>query len=192
LTHPQQYGRPHGGQDRYSAPQYAAPQYAPPPQQYPPTGHGPAIPEPPKKKRKWPWIVGGVVGVIVLAAAVNGGGTSGRPDPATAAAQQPGPTEPAAPAGAAEPDLDFGEKLVTLTVEGSGKATVTYMKSGGQEQKEVTLPWTSEIKASFISSLVAQKKSGNSAEISCRIAEGSEVIADNTSSGPYAVVTCSG
>jgi hypothetical protein len=189
LNHPHQYGPPHGGQGQYSAPQHTAPQYVPPPQHYPPAGHGPAIPEPPKKKRKWPWIVGGVVGVIVLAAAVNGGGAGNRPDPAPAAAQQPGPTEAAAPA---EADLDFGEKLVTLTVEGSGKATVTYMKSGGQEQKEVTLPWTSEIKASFISSLVAQKKSGNSAEISCKIAEGSEVIADNTSSGPYAVVTCTG
>jgi hypothetical protein len=81
---------------------------------------------------------------------------------------------------------------VTLSVEGSGKATISYMKSGGTEQKEVTLPWKADIKTQFVSSMSAQKKSGNGSSITCRITEGNEVIAESTSSGPYAVTTCSG
>jgi hypothetical protein len=109
LTHPQQYGRPNGGQQQYSAPQYAAPRYAPPPtQQYPPA------PEPPKKKRKWPWVVGGFVVLIVLGSAVNGGNsrsaTNASPPsvPATAAqAQQPA----SAPEQSSPSEPDFSEGI---------------------------------------------------------------------------------
>jgi hypothetical protein len=94
LTHPQQYGRPNGGQQQYSAPQYAAPQYAPPPtQQYPPA------PEPPKKKRKWPWVVGGFVALIVLGSAVNGGNSRS----ATNASPPTAPTAPVTAAQAQQP-----------------------------------------------------------------------------------------
>jgi len=81
---------------------------------------------------------------------------------------------------------------VTLSVDGKGKAQVTYMKAGGTEQKEVTLPWSAEVKAEFVSSLVAQSQSGKSGDITCRITEGDEVVAESTSSGKYSVVTCSG
>jgi hypothetical protein len=47
---------------------YPGQQYPPPPQgHYPPQGWAP--PPAPKKTRKWPWIVGGVVGFIVLLSA---------------------------------------------------------------------------------------------------------------------------
>jgi hypothetical protein len=66
------------------------------------------------------------------------------------------------------------------------------MKKGGQEQKEVSLPWSADVEVDFITSLTAQKKSGGSGEIGCKVTKGGEVVADNTSSGAYAVVSCVG
>ena len=41
-------------------------------------------------------------------------------------------------------------------------------------------------------SLTAQSGSGGNGEISCRITRNGEEITSSTSSGPYAVVSCSG
>jgi hypothetical protein len=53
-------------------------------------GYGQATPAP-KKKRKWPWIVGGVVLLLVLLSAIGGRGSSTSPTPAAggSAAAQP-------------------------------------------------------------------------------------------------------
>jgi hypothetical protein len=65
---------------------YPGQQYPPPPQgHYPPQGWAP--PPAPKKTRKWPWIVGGVVGFIVLLSAI--GGNSAPPPSSTTGATGP-------------------------------------------------------------------------------------------------------
>jgi hypothetical protein len=171
--------------------QYDHPQYGYPPAQqsgsYPPPGYSPQQRRPPieprKSRKKWPWVVAGVVALIVII----GVSTQGKKPSSTAA-----PTGGAAPAAAqpADQDLGFGEKIVTLSVEGKGKATVTYIKSGGTEQKQVTLPWKADVKTDFISSLAATRMSG-SGDITCRITEGSEVKAESTSNGQFATATCS-
>lgn len=64
-------------------------------------------PQPPKKKRKWPWIVGGVAAVIVIAVAANPDsakegfedGYNAGGDPTTAVDERPTPVDaPPAPA----------------------------------------------------------------------------------------------
>lgn len=176
MTHPygQQQGYPQGyGQQGY------------PPPGYPPQQHRQA--PPPKKRKRWPWVVLGVLAVLVIGSIASQGRGSNPP----AGGEAPAAAAPAADTG---PDLKFGQKVVTLSVEGSGKATVSYLKVGGQEQHEVDLPWSTEVTVDFASSLVAQSKSGKSGEINCKIVEkdGGAVVADSTSSGAYAVATCSG
>ncbi|OUC77263.1 DUF4352 domain-containing protein [Gordonia lacunae] len=67
------YGQPYQGQQygqppQPGAPQYGAPQYGAPPQPYP----SPAV----KKKKKWPWVIGGLlVLLIIVIAATSGGGS---------------------------------------------------------------------------------------------------------------------
>jgi len=112
LTHPQQYGHPHGGQ--HHAPQYAAPQYAPP--QYAPAGHSPVTPEPPKKKRTGLKIFGGIVGGLILLGIIGnamGGGNNRSATPTTntaPVAQAPAATQAAEvqSAPASGPDLSQG------------------------------------------------------------------------------------
>jgi hypothetical protein len=86
---------------------YPGQQYPPPPQgHYPPQGWAP--PPAPKKTRKWPWIVGGVVGFIVLLSAIGGNSapppssTTGATAIPTVAAVAPTIAAPA-PAAEAEP-----------------------------------------------------------------------------------------
>jgi hypothetical protein len=148
------------------------------PDQHLPYNYGP----PPKPKKKWPKVVVGVlVGLILLSACsgiVRGGNTS--------------PTGIGANAPALRDIVDIGKKTLTYSVAGSGGATVSYMKSGGQERREVTLPWTTDVEADFIGLLVAQKESSNNSPITCRIMNGTKRVVESTSSGAHAVATCSG
>ena len=80
MTTPQdsnaQNAGPQNGAPQYSAPQYGAPQYGAP--QYGATGYGvppQPIPAPPKKKRKWPWILGAIVVLIIIIAFATSGGS---------------------------------------------------------------------------------------------------------------------
>ncbi|GAA11539.1 DUF4352 domain-containing protein [Gordonia alkanivorans] len=81
MTHPQNPqagqaypGQPQAGQAPYPGQPYAQqPQYGVPgPYGAPPAYQAPI--QPPKKKKKWPWIVGILVALIVIIAAVAGGG----------------------------------------------------------------------------------------------------------------------
>lgn len=189
---PQGYGPPagHGRPPGYGPPGgYPAQQQGYPPPGYPPQQRRPQLP-PPRKRKTWPFVVLGAV-VLLVVIGVASQGRDSRTPPAAAAGDAAGN---AAPAAAAAPDLDFGQKIVTMSIEGSGQATVSYLKAGGTEQQTVDLPWSSEITVDFVASLTAQRKSGNNGEITCRITEkdGGAVVADSTSSGPYAVVSCGG
>jgi MmpS family membrane protein len=141
-------------------------------------------PPPPKKRRKWPFVVGGIFLLLVIIGVANGGNTQ----PAAPVAAPPAPSE----ALATLEDIASGGGTVTLSVEGSGQATVSYLHDGGLSQETVSLPWSKDVEAGFIGSLTAQRKSGNSGSISCKITGGTEVRAESESDGPYAVVSCTG
>jgi hypothetical protein len=179
-------GPRHGGQNpAYGAPQAGYGQ---------PTGQWPPPPPAPKKSRKWPWIVGGVVLLIVLISAINSGG-SPAPTGATGAAPSAAPSSaPSAAGGGAESSAPAASGVV-FEVTGSGRATsISYGTNGGVSQANgERLPWTESVEASDgfgVYSLTAQ--SNGSGEITCRITVDGEEIARQTSTGQYAVVSCSG
>ncbi len=94
-----QYGAP-----QYSAPQYGSPQYGAP--QYGQTGYGvppQPIPAPPKKKRKWPWILGAIVVlIIIIAVATSGGSDDSSPSGSQNGAAQNGSAQNAPANGGGE------------------------------------------------------------------------------------------
>ncbi|MBC3191474.1 hypothetical protein H7X46_10410 [Pseudonocardia sp. C8] len=112
-------------------------------------------------------------------------------------ASAPGPEAVTAP----EPEVEApASQEVTYRITGSGKATsITYAKENfGQEQANgVSLPWSKTVEfpdSGFtVMTVVAQSASGSADnEITCEILRGGKLVTSSSSSGPYAVVTCSG
>jgi hypothetical protein len=163
---------------------------------------------------KWPFaLAGGLILLLVIITAAN------RPDVDPAAAQRtpvavapattPAAADPAAPAVAAPPApaapaapaVDPSSVTYEVTGDGVAKAgNITYVKDenlGQQQANDVDLPWSTTVQIPEgvfrPLSVLAQSGSGRNGTITCRIldARGNE-ITSSTSSGPYAVVTCSG
>lgn len=142
----------------------------------------------PRRRRKWPFVVGGIVLLLVLVGIAGGNNA-------------PAPTAPAAPAAsaAAEPGADATSGTsVVYEVTGKGTASVTYSKEGfSQEQQNgVRLPYRKELMFSAAPvtpalTVVAQHSTGGG-DITCRITVDGTVVGESTSSGQYAVVTCNG
>lgn len=175
-----QYG--HGQPPQWAPPGSVPPQYnyqAPSPVQIPP-----------RKRRKWPWVVGAIV-LLLVVASVAGGKSTTTQVPASPTSNSAAPGAPAAEAA--------DGSVVVYEVTGKGGASVTYMKEDfSQEQQTSTkLPFKKQLQfkdkvGSFNPlSLVAQHSSG-AGEITCRITVDGKVVGESTSSGPYAVVTCNG
>lgn len=182
---PQGYGPTPGS---YPQQQYAQ---APQPRQQHPT-NDPVQLAKPSKRRKWPWIVGALAAVLLIAA-VAGGGSGDSPT----STPTPAAGAPAAPA--AETAAAAGH-TVTYQVTGPAKASnVTYTKEGFQMEQvsSAKLPWSKDltfkddVSAFSGLSLVAQN-GGTSGDITCKILVDGKEVASSTSSGAYAVVTCSG
>lgn len=164
-----------------------------PPQQPYPAGYAP-IQQPPKKKaKKWPWIVGAIVLLIVIGGVLGGGKQPATNTPAAGststqqtAAQPPAATQPAAPA----------KRTVVYEVTGAGQAnSITYVVDGltsTEQVGQVPLPWskTIELKAGEafqMVSIFAQAGQGTP-EITAKITVDGKVVKDGKSSGTYAVV----
>lgn len=87
---------------------------------------------------------------------------------------------------------------VEYSVAGDGTADITYATfSGGNlgesQENGSTLPWTKQLTAKGIFSsytVSAQLQSGSS--VTCTIKVDGKVVATNTSSGEFAIATCSG
>ncbi|MEQ3554615.1 MmpS family transport accessory protein [Pseudonocardia nematodicida] len=136
----------------------------------------------------------GLVICIVYAAAFNAA-VAELGDPTAA-----GTTAPAAGAAESAPAAAGGD-VVTYEVTGSGGAgSVTYVKDENMSMEQVnetSLPWTTDVTfdSGVLSfqplSLTAQSGSGGNDEITCRILRNGEEVTSSTSSGPYAVVSCS-
>jgi hypothetical protein len=90
----------------------------------------------------------------------------------------------------------FQDETDVYAVQGSGSALVTYAVSGGTQQETVRLPWSKTLAAPLpqYPILWAQHTVG-SGPITCSIAltggGTADSVAQATSSGAYAVVTCS-
>lgn len=79
---------------------------------------------------------------------------------------------------------------ITYTVSGVGVASsISFADSQGTQQvTNVGLPWSRSVDGGRVASIVAQAGAGGT--ISCTITEGGSVVAQQTSEGQYAVVSC--
>ncbi|WP_394618221.1 MmpS family transport accessory protein [Lentzea sp. JNUCC 0626] len=155
-------------------------------------------PQPPKKKaKKWPWVVGAILLLIIVSSVANGGKapqntTSTGADTNTAApqapAQQPAPVQQQAPAAA--------KRTVVYEVSGAGTAnSITYTTDGmtsTQQEGDVKLPWSKTLElptgeAFQMVTIFAQAGEGTP-EITAKITVDGKVVKEGKSSGQYAVV----
>ena len=169
------------------------PQYQPqqPGQPYPPQ-------EQPKKKRggcmKWGLIILGVLILIaVIVSVAGGGGGDDESEPAdTGTNEQQGDQSEDAPAEAEQSGHTLRWEVETS--DGS-PANVTWMGANmnmSQNQGAAT-PWTQEVQADSKWDLIGANMNAQnqgSGDITCRVYWDDEVVNENTSSGEYAMVTC--
>ena len=129
-------------------------------------------------------MLGGIAAIIVIIAAASSGGESTS-------------TNPGAPG---ESTATGGITYEVTTEGGSGTAMVTYTVDDNFNQAQengVALPWTKTVdldSSAFFSGASLLAQAGDGVEsITCRITDdGGEVVSENTSTGQYVVVTCSG
>lgn len=85
---------------------------------------------------------------------------------------------------------------VRYEVSGSGEAMNISFGAGGSMAQETSpaLPWSKEQPASdgFDTYSLTAQNGSDDAEITCRLTVNGEVVVENTSAGPYAVVSCTG
>jgi hypothetical protein len=199
----QQYAQQGYGQQGYGQQGYGQQGYDPQharhgrPGPDPSAGYGPPPPSAPKKRKKWPWIVGGIVLlIIVISVSSKGGSTTTAGGSGTASATSQAPAAAPAPASGAPGSTASGASGVVYEVTGTGRANnITFgdVTKGLSQQNGTKLPWkktapTSDGFAAY--GLTAQN--GGSGQISCKITVDGKEIANNTSSGQYAVVSCNG
>lgn len=100
-------------------------------QPYPSAPYGQMPPAPPaKKKRKWPWIVGGIVVLLIIVSALSGGGSDGKSDNASSNSGD-GNTAPAnAPAAAAPKNDAASVGLNTPVRDGKFEFVVSGVQPG--------------------------------------------------------------
>lgn len=132
-------------------------------------------PVPPKRRKVWPWVVGGVLVLMVL-----------------------GFASCAAMIGAAGQAIEDAEAPVTYRyqVTGDGKATVTYQTDSGMSQAgDVSLPF--ERDETFTGVLDLPNVTGTvgtgGGSITCRVLDpaSGKVLAENTASGQFASCSAS-
>ena len=164
-----------------AAPQQGDPQHAGSPYQ-PPAGYTLTK----AKRKRWPWLLGGVAALIVIIAVA--GGSGGNTDTSPAA-----PDAPAVPASSGT--------TYEVTTEGGGTALVTYTSDGSfniSQENGAALPWTktvdlgSGILGGGAGASLQAQGDGSADSITCRVTHDGEVVSENTSTGQFAVVTCSG
>lgn len=96
----------------------------------------------------------------------------------------------------AEPAGQGASGTVRYEVTGSGKPMSVSFGAGGSHSQESSpeLPWSHEQAASdgFDAYTLIVHNDGNGGEISCRLTVNGEVVAENTSTGPYSSASCTG
>lgn len=91
------------------------------------------------------------------------------------------------------PSISGSHKIV-MRVTGDGPAMITYGTTGGTSQETSPLPWvsTKTVDGFDVATIGAQRSGGGAGAINCDITIDGVVVANEASSGAYAVVTCGG
>ncbi|WP_066584078.1 MmpS family transport accessory protein [Corynebacterium provencense] len=159
-------------------------------------------PEPPKKKpfykRVW-FIILAIIVVIIIIAGVAGGGddkkdtASANSTAAAAPEAQPG-TESGDQSGA-QPGTESDGNVMQLVLESDGAPiNASWLQNGNTAQEQgVASGWTKDIPADTKWDALMNNVTGQldgAGTLTCRILWNGEVITESTSTGDYAVVTC--
>lgn len=136
----------------------------------------------PVKKKKWPWIVGGIVLIFILLI----GGCM-------------------AVVGKAVDEVDKEMKstasaIYEVTKDGRpgvavDNASITYTNgdSNVSQDTAASLPWTKNVDVTGLGKYVSLTSNDeNGGSITCTIRQGDKVISTNTANGPFASASCSG
>ena len=146
-----------------------------PPQGYPAQYGQPY--QPPKKKKKWPWIL---LAIFVVLIAGFAGCT-------------------ALVGGAVNSIDEESKKEIVITYEVSGDAqgaTVTYTSNDTNmaQDTDVALPWTKDVTLTGfvkIATITASNGFDDAGSITCKILADGKVLTENTSNGAGASASCS-
>ncbi|WP_328393039.1 MmpS family transport accessory protein [Nocardia sp. NBC_00416] len=147
-----------------------------------PLGQNPlAEPPPPGYRRsprvRWPWLLGGLVSVVLCLVGGCLAVVAGVADEAD--------------------EVSVPETTVTYQVEGTGSdVSITYLGRdlGMARETVATMPWRKEVTIGGFGTVVSltANNDADGGVVTCRILIGDRVVAEQTSSGPYASAGCSG
>lgn len=136
-----------------------------------------APPPAPRKRKVWPWIVGGIV---VMFLAMMGGCV--------------------ALVGGAANEIDKESKReVTVTYQVTGSGTGTSVTCSGRDfniaqDTDVALPWSKEVTIDGLGKTVTLSATNDQdgGAVTCSIKVGDRVISEQQSTGPFATASCTG
>jgi hypothetical protein len=108
------------------------------------------------------------------------------------ATNDPDPAAPSPLATPTMPKLTAGQHQITYKVGGTAtKALITYATPAGQEQQNgASVPWRKAFKAPDFSVLTVSAQNKGTGTVTCEIDVDGKTKKKSTSSGAYAVVTC--
>lgn len=163
----------------------AMPPYTPPPG--PPT-------QPKKKRRKWPWILGGVFLLLVSIVAVS---PKEKRDDAPAAGNAPAPAQqgPASIPPLQPKAPSRGKHIVYEVISDSPSLnSVTWFdaQSAIQQKTDARAPWRLELRNSSTAVIAGVGAQTDGTSVTCRVIVDGKVRDEKTSTGQYAVVNCNG
>lgn len=147
-----------------------------------------------QRRRVWPWALGGIVVVLIGIVALAGSG-SDKPRPAASPPSVVAtPPAPSAPPPLFPTTAAGGRQIVYEVTSDGPLSTVTYFNEINDMTQLSDQPanWSTsfEGKATYqMHSMSAQTKG---TQVSCRITVDGTVLAQETATGRYAVVTCAG
>lgn len=106
------------------------------------------------------------------------------------------PKDPRGP-GVTDKQTGKSERIVVFEVAGTAASAsnITYGLGGNMSQDNgQKLPWSKQAKSTdaFLFTSLSAQSAGGSGTITCKVTVDGKLVAENTSQGQYAVVTCSG
>ena len=167
------------------------PDHGAPHQGYPQQGYPQQ--QPPKKRKKWPW----VLGILALLALLMFGGCAllvgGALDAADKATSDTGNTS-APDATSTSPAAAQGVgDAIKLSGTATGGASSTYGPLGSASTKDFSGQWAESVtpKNADTYSVTIQDTSGDAAaKVTCKIAKGEKTLDEQSATGAYSVATC--
>lgn len=140
---------------------------------------------PARRSRKWPWIVGGLVAVVIVGTALSNQGNT--------------PTAPGVPAGndSGVQQEASSERVVVYSVTGTGIASnITYTTDGMttmNQEADVHLPWTKEIRLpageAFQMVQISAQAGADTSEIHVTITVDGTLIKEAHATGGYNIAS---